>query len=77
MRLSNVAHLRLPFGRLMGYDVAVSAPGRQLPISFDQQRHVGAGERPGSWMALTFTLPRPVPRERLSDAMCDCPLCSR
>ena len=68
MRLTNITRLRLPFGRLMGYDVAVSAPGRQLPISFDQQRHVGAGERPGSWMALTFTLPRPVPRERLSDA---------
>ncbi|MED6045689.1 condensation domain-containing protein [Kocuria sp. AG109] len=68
MRLTNITRLRLPFGRLMGYDVAVSAPGRQLPISFDQQRHVGAGERPGSWMALTFTLPGPVPRERLSDA---------
>ena len=61
MRLTNITRLRLPFGRLMGYDVAVSAPGRQLPISFDQQRHVGAGERPGSWMALTFTLPGPVP----------------
>ncbi|MBE8527118.1 peptide synthetase [Amycolatopsis sp. H6(2020)] len=68
MRLTNITRLRLPFGRLMGYDVAVSGPGRQLPISFDQQRHVGAGERPGSWMALTFTLPGPVPRERLSDA---------
>lgn len=68
MRLTNITRLRLPFGRLMGYDVAVSAPGRQLPISFDQQRHVGAGERPGSWMALTFTLPGPVPRGRLSDA---------
>ena len=28
MRLTNVAHLRLPFGRLMGYDVTVSGPVR-------------------------------------------------
>ena len=27
MRLTNVAHLRLPFGRLYGYDVAASEPG--------------------------------------------------
>ncbi|MFT3661533.1 MAG: GNAT family N-acetyltransferase [Gordonia sp. (in: high G+C Gram-positive bacteria)] len=68
MRLTNVAHLRLPFGRLMGYDVVVSPPGRELPVSFDQRRHVGAGERPGSWMALSFHLPQPVPRDQLADA---------
>lgn len=68
MRLTNVAHLRLPFGRLMGYDVRVSAPGRQLPVSFDQRRHVGAGDRPGSWMAISFRLPEPVDREALAAA---------
>ncbi|WP_140399922.1 peptide synthetase [Aeromicrobium sp. PE09-221] len=68
MRLTNVAHLRLPFGRLLGYDVRVSAPGRELPVSFDQRRHVGAGDRPGSWMALSFRLPGPVPRAALADA---------
>ncbi|AVM01337.1 peptide synthetase [Gordonia iterans] len=68
MRLTNVAHLRLPFGRLMGYDVIVSPPGRALPVSFDQSRHVGAGERPGSWMALSFHLPEPVARQALADA---------
>ena len=68
MRLTNVAHLRLPFGRLMGYDVRVSEPGRRLPVSFDQRRHVQAGERPGSWMAISFRLGAPVSRDALSDA---------
>ncbi|MET0821894.1 MAG: peptide synthetase, partial [Aeromicrobium sp.] len=68
MRLTNVAHLRLPFGRLMGYDVRVSEPGRPLTVSFDQRRHVRAGERPGSWMAISFRLPEPVPRDALATA---------
>ncbi|EGD56817.1 GNAT family N-acetyltransferase [Gordonia neofelifaecis] len=68
MRLTNVGHLRLPFGRLYGYDVAVSAPAGDLPVSFDQRRHVGAGERPGSWMALSFELAEPIPRDRLAEA---------
>lgn len=59
MRLTNVAHLRLPFGRLVGYDLQVGPPGRELPVSFDQRRHVGAGERPGSWMALSLRLEGP------------------
>jgi ribosomal protein S18 acetylase RimI-like enzyme len=68
MRLTNVAHLRLPFGRLMGYDVRVSEPGRPLTVSFDQRRHVGAGERPGSWMAISFRLAEPVSRDALATA---------
>jgi GNAT superfamily N-acetyltransferase len=68
MRLTNVAHLRLPFGRLWGYDVSVSDLGRQLPVSFDQRMHVGAGARPGSWMALSIRLPAGVSREALADA---------
>ncbi|RKW71543.1 GNAT family N-acetyltransferase [Galactobacter caseinivorans] len=68
MRLTNVSHLRLPFGRLWGYDVSVGALGRQLPVSFDQRLHVGAGERPGSWMGLSFQLPTPTPREALAKA---------
>lgn len=68
MRLTNVAHLRLPFGRLMGYDVRVSAPIRQLPVSFDQRRHVRAGDRPGSWMAISFRLGEPVSRDVLAEA---------
>lgn len=68
MRLTNVAHLRLPFGRLWGYDVAVGRPGRELPVSFDQARHVGEGDRPGSWMALSFRLPDAVSRDDLAEA---------
>ena len=68
MRLTNVAHLRLPFGRLWGYDVSVSDLGRQLPVSFDQRIHVGAGPRSGSWMALSIRLPAGVSRQSLADA---------
>jgi len=68
MRLTNVAHLRLPFGRLLGYDVTMSRPGRALPISFDQKRHVSGGDRAGSWMALSFRLHEPVARELLEAA---------
>ncbi|MGX9900306.1 hypothetical protein ACW0JT_11035 [Arthrobacter sp. SA17] len=68
MRLTNVTHLRLPFGRLWGYDVSVSALDRRLPVSFDQRLHVGAGDRPGSWMALSFRLPTPSSRESIADA---------
>ncbi len=68
MRLTNVAHLRLPFGRLWGYDVSVSDLGRQLPVFFDQRIHVAAGARPGSWMALSIRLPAGVSRQSLADA---------
>ncbi|MGN0063582.1 MAG: condensation domain-containing protein [Nocardioides sp.] len=68
MRLTNVAHLRLPFGRLLGYDVTVVKQGRELPVSFDQSRHVGHGARPGSWMALSFRLPQPVDPDDLAAA---------
>ncbi|MFD6673919.1 GNAT family N-acetyltransferase [Rhodococcus zopfii] len=68
MRLTNVAHLRLPFGRLLGYDVTDGQLGRSLPVSFDQRRHVAAGDRPGSWMALSFRLSQPVPPDALATA---------
>jgi GNAT superfamily N-acetyltransferase len=68
MRLTNVAHLRLPFGRLWGYDVTTGPLGAAQPVSFDQRRHVAVGDRPGSWMALSFRLPEPVARERLAAA---------
>lgn len=68
MRLTNVAHMRLPFGRLYGYDVTVSPPRAELPMSFDQRRHVSAGDRVGSWMALSFRLRAPIDREFLSQA---------
>lgn len=67
MRLTHVAHLRLPFGRIVGYDLDVGPVGEQLPISFDQARHVGLGDRAGSWMAITFR-PPDVDRDTLAAA---------
>ena len=68
MRLTNVSQLRLPFGRLFGFDVSAPTLGEHLPVSFDQARHVARGERPGSWMALTLTLHEPVDRDALAQA---------
>ncbi len=68
MRLTNVTHLRLPFGRLWGYDVRASEPGRRLPVSFDQRLHVGTGDRPASWMALSFRLLAGIRREAIAEA---------
>src|SRR4051794_35644966 len=68
MRLTHVSYLRLPFGSLLSFDLTASAPGRSLPVSFDQGRHVGDGDRAGSWMALAFRLPHPVSRDDLSRA---------
>lgn len=68
VRLTNVAHLRLPFGRLYGYDLRLGEAGETLPVSFDQGRHVGSGDRPGSWMALSFKLPEHVERDDLAAA---------
>jgi hypothetical protein len=61
MRLTNVALMALPAGRLHSYGVRVAAdPGRRLPVSFDQGRHVAEGQRPGSWMAIAFRLRGPT-----------------
>jgi len=68
MRLTHVTQLRLPFGRFWGYDVSASELGPRLPVSFDQRIHVGLGDRPGSWMAISFHLPRPATKEALADA---------
>ncbi|MDO9357238.1 MAG: hypothetical protein Q7T55_26310 [Solirubrobacteraceae bacterium] len=58
MRLTNVAQMDLVTGRVFSYGVrAVGGPGRALPVSFDQARHVSGGDRPGSWMAIAFRLP--------------------
>ncbi|MEJ8277940.1 GNAT family N-acetyltransferase [Pseudonocardia spirodelae] len=67
MRLTSVTHLRLPYGRLLGYDVTVGRRGAAVPVSFDQERHVGRGDRPGSWMAITCRLPA-VDLDALADA---------
>lgn len=46
--------MSLPAGRLWSYDLEAGEDGASLPVSFDQARHVGAGDRPGSWMALAL-----------------------
>lgn len=68
MRLTHVDQLSLPFGRLHSYQVQASAPGTAVPVSFDQNRHVSAGERPGSWMAISISLPGAVNHEDLAQA---------
>lgn len=68
MRLTHVSYLSLPFGPLLSYELEASAPGRELPASFDQSRHVSLGDRAGSWMALAFRLPEPVDRDALAAA---------
>ncbi|MGO3885367.1 MAG: peptide synthetase [Mycetocola sp.] len=69
MRLTNVAQMQLPSGRLHSYGTVVTgARGPELPISFDQRRHVSAGDRPGSWMAVTFRLPHGTGLDRLGRA---------
>ncbi len=69
MRLTNVALMALPAGRLHSYAVrAADDPGRRLPVSFDQGRHVGEGQRPGSWMAIAARLPGAAGLEELGAA---------
>lgn len=69
MRLTNVAQMALPAGRLHGYVLRTGGrPGRALPVSFDQDRHVGEGSRAGSWMAVSFRMPSVVDRADLATA---------
>ncbi len=71
MRLTNVIRMVLPPGRLVSYGVCpVGAPGRQLPVSFDQGRHVGVGQRPGSWMAIAARVPETIGLDDLAAAWC-------
>lgn len=66
MRLTNVMRMVLPSGRLLSYGVRPAGErGRQLPVSFDQGRHVGAGQRAGSWMAIAARLPAGLDLDRL------------
>lgn len=56
MRQTSIGTFPLPeHARVTSYAVHVPRVGRELPVSFDQYRHVVAGPRPGSWMAVAFT----------------------
>lgn len=69
MRLTTVARMRLPVGRVLSCAVPLSdVDDAELPVSFDQGRHVAEGARPGSWVALAFRMPRTVPLERVGAA---------
>ncbi len=69
MRLTNVAQMDLVSGRVFSYAVRASpGQGRELPVSFDQARHVGQGQRPGSWLALAFRLAEPAAPDELGMA---------
>jgi hypothetical protein len=69
MRLTNVARMTLPAGEVHSYALHVAdEPGRRLPVSFDQGRHVGGGDRDGSWMSIAFRLPEGTARDALADA---------
>lgn len=68
MRLANIGLMSLPAGRLRSYVVAAGPPGDAVPVSFDQRRHVGMGQRPGSWLAVCFRLPASVETDRLAQA---------
>lgn len=72
MRLTIVDEVDLPEGRLASY---VLRPRHQgvglgpaLPVSFDQRRHIGEGQRRGSWMAVAFRLPDGVSRDDVARA---------
>src|SRR5579859_889159 len=69
MRLTSVAQMALPDGTLHSFAMSAAPdPTRELPISFDQGRHVGRGDRSGSWMAVSFRLAEPPSRAVLADA---------
>ncbi|MAP63020.1 MAG: peptide synthetase [Microbacterium sp.] len=69
MRLTNIAQATLPPGAVHSYALRPVGPrGRALPVSFDQGRHVGAGDRPGSWMSIALRLPAGTTRDDLAAA---------
>ena len=72
MRLTNVSQMQVQPGRLYTLPVCAQMPEGQpvlrLPVSFDQDRHVSAGSRPGSWMAVAFCLPIPADRQAIAQA---------
>ncbi|MBR7742538.1 peptide synthetase [Phycicoccus sp. BSK3Z-2] len=69
MRLTTVTQMALPHGRVRSFVLAPTGPpGAARPVSFDQGRHVGEGDRPGSWMAIAARLPGPFEDEALAVA---------
>ena len=69
MRLTTIARMDLAAGTVHRYSVQVRpVPDAQVPVSFDQERHVSLGSRPGSWIAVAFRPTHPAAREDLARA---------
>lgn len=70
MYLTNITHAALPEGTVASCTLTVDPQnlGTPLPISFDQRMHVGSGDRPGTWMAVSCELPGPATRQELGAA---------
>jgi hypothetical protein len=69
MRLTSVTRMTLPVGTLHSFVVRDTGDrGARVPVSFDQRRHVGEGQRPASWMAVAFRVPGDIDRELLGAA---------
>ena len=59
----------LAAGTVHRYSVQVRpVPGAEVPVSFDQERHVSLGSRPGSWIAAAFRPTLPADREQIARA---------
>ncbi len=62
MRLASIVSAGLPAGALHSLDLRLRPfPDAPVQVSFDQGRHVGAGDRPGSWLALSLRVPEHAP----------------
>ena len=69
MRLTTVTRMSLPDGVVHRFATDVTpAHGEDRSPSFDQARHASLGPRPGSWMAVAFTLPFPADRDEVARA---------
>lgn len=69
MRLTTVTRMSLPDGVVHRFATDVTpAHGEDRSPSFDQARHASLGPRPGSWMAVAFTLPFPADRDEVAQA---------
>lgn len=51
-----------------GADAQTPGPPGGLPVSFDQNRHVSFGSRPGSWMAVSFQPDGPASLDEIAAA---------
>ena len=62
--------MTLPPGRVRSLVFPAEAlpDAEPLTLSFDQGRHVSEGDRPGSWMAISFRLRTPAAPDEIADA---------